>query len=563
MDNLSIIQNIRLFLISPSPMNPRKTFSQDELQELADNIRRQGLLQPITERPTEWYDSVEDGQVVSIPEKYEIVCGERRYRACSLNGMETIPCIVREMTDDEALDAMITENLQRKDVDPVEEAEAFNILSGRGQSVADLAARFGRSESYIRDRMRLVSLISPLQKALSGGLLPLRGAYLLSRLSEEDQNAFAEEELDEDIYTSMQLTVDDVTEWLDRKFMNLLRAPFQNGKDLAEEWNPKGKHFRRCQFCECNTSNQGCLFADMNTDEPQCTDEDCYSRKCDFFYNLFIQQYASRITVAGQAIRPGDVAIRAGSVWGAEDTKRLNDLKESMASRGWRVFTEKELPNRLWGSEADRKKALETGEAVEVIELDEMARQHMRPQIVCYRMASKVATSSPADPHFMVARLCERSASIENNARKQITACAKKHFDKDDYILRDDILEEWELDILAAIIFDKIPWTEQNELIDDAKNEHITYQDIKFMRESQDNLAEANNNAPKWTWTRRAIASYIMGEHKLSFLVEAASQISATVSAEVSDIRKKARERIDTINEELRDMGYDENGNRL
>lgn len=562
MNNPTTIQNIRLFLISPSPMNPRKTFSQDDLQELADNIARQGLLQPITVRPMIKGQVVVESKGVH-PDYYEIVCGERRYRACSLNKMETIPCIVREMTDDKALDAMITENLQRRDVDPVEEAEAFTILSGRGQSVADLAARFGRSESYIRDRMRLVSLIAPLQKALSGGLLPLRGAYLLSRLSQEDQNDFAEEEFDEDIYTSMQLTVDDVTEWLDRKFMNLLRAPFQNGKDLSEEWNPKGKYIRRCQFCECNTANQGCLFADMNTDEPQCTDEACYSRKCDIYYDQFIQQYASRITAAGQAIRPGDVAIRAGQVYGGDERKRLDDLKEKMALLGWRVFTEKELPYRLCGNDKDKKKALETGAAIEVIQLDEMARLHMRPELVYYSIASKSATSSPTDSHFMVARLCERAASIENNAKKQMTACAKKHFDKDEYILRDDILEEWELDILAAIIFDRIPWTEQDELIDGARNTNLTYKEIKNFREDQDNLAEANDDAPKWTWTRRAIASYIFGEHKQSYLVEAASQISGGVEAEIAGIRKKAQERIEAINDELREMGYDEKGNKI
>lgn len=107
------VKNIPTREIKPSPRNPRKTFDESAIKELAASIRQHGLLQPITVRPKDFW--------------YEIVMGERRYRAYCLNQQEstkfptTIPCIVREMTDEEALDAMITENLQRKDVDPIEE----------------------------------------------------------------------------------------------------------------------------------------------------------------------------------------------------------------------------------------------------------------------------------------------------------------------------------------------------------------------------------------------------------------------------------------------------------
>ena len=134
------IQKIPLSLVAPSPMNPRKTFDEEELQELADNIEKQGLLQPITVRPIKDAKAfaVVNGNADFHP-KYEIICGERRFRAFSrlsdkwiregvmdANGepdirFSDIPAIIREMNDDEAFDAMITENLQRKDVDPIEE----------------------------------------------------------------------------------------------------------------------------------------------------------------------------------------------------------------------------------------------------------------------------------------------------------------------------------------------------------------------------------------------------------------------------------------------------------
>ena len=106
-----MIQNVDIELIVPSPMNPRKHFDAEALSELSESIKQQGLLQPITVRP------------VNLSLQYEIVCGERRYRAAKMAGLPMIMANVREMTDAEAFDAMITENLQRRDVNPMEEAD--------------------------------------------------------------------------------------------------------------------------------------------------------------------------------------------------------------------------------------------------------------------------------------------------------------------------------------------------------------------------------------------------------------------------------------------------------
>ena len=106
------VQNLKVCDITPSAMNPRKTFDKDSLAELAENIKNQGLLQPITVRPVPEEASVKINKDGSTSEfKYEIVCGERRFRACKLNGMEYILGIVREMSDEEAFFAMVTENL--------------------------------------------------------------------------------------------------------------------------------------------------------------------------------------------------------------------------------------------------------------------------------------------------------------------------------------------------------------------------------------------------------------------------------------------------------------------
>ncbi len=136
-----------------SVYNPRKDMRQESLQELSDSIRQVGVLQPICVRP------MDDG--------FEIVYGERRYWAAALAELKYIPALVREMTDAEAEDAAITENLQREDVTPREEAAAYKraLDSGR-HSVESLVGKFGKSEAYIRARLKLNELIDVLAEQL-------------------------------------------------------------------------------------------------------------------------------------------------------------------------------------------------------------------------------------------------------------------------------------------------------------------------------------------------------------------------------------------------------------
>ena len=132
-----------------STYNPRKNFREDTLLELAESIKQSGVLQPICVRPRD--------------EGFEIVYGERRYWAAAMAGLKFIPALIRELSDAEAEDAAITENLQREDVRPREEAAAYKraLQSGR-HTVESLVGKFGKSEAYIRSRLKLCELIDAL-----------------------------------------------------------------------------------------------------------------------------------------------------------------------------------------------------------------------------------------------------------------------------------------------------------------------------------------------------------------------------------------------------------------
>ena len=171
------VTNIPLSLIQPSNYNPRKTFDEQGLTELADSIRQQGVLQPIGVR------------LIPDTDRYEIVFGERRYRASLIAGNENIPAVVFDsLSDKDAEEMAITENLQRQDIAPMEEANAFKLLIDSGRYDAQsLAVQVGKSVTYIRTRMRLTTLIPEIASLLDTDDITVGVASEICRYGEEIQ----------------------------------------------------------------------------------------------------------------------------------------------------------------------------------------------------------------------------------------------------------------------------------------------------------------------------------------------------------------------------------------
>lgn len=167
-----------------SASNPRKAILREELEELARSIATIGVLQPLTVRPLQ----------TSANRRYEIVIGERRWRAAKLANLTHVPCLVRTMTDVAALEAQIVENLQRRDIAPLEEAASYQALlkaTNNGATekigVADIAARIGKSPRYVYDRLELLKLSEPAKRELSEGKINAGHAAEIARLKPELQ----------------------------------------------------------------------------------------------------------------------------------------------------------------------------------------------------------------------------------------------------------------------------------------------------------------------------------------------------------------------------------------
>lgn len=144
--------------IRTSPFQPRRTFSPDDLRELVESIREKGILQPVIVRPT--------------PQGYELVAGERRLRAAQAAGVETVPAVVRKLSDREALETTIVENIQRADLNAIELAEGYQRLSHEfSLSQEEIARRVGKDRVTVANLLRLLKLPVPVKQAVVDGRL--------------------------------------------------------------------------------------------------------------------------------------------------------------------------------------------------------------------------------------------------------------------------------------------------------------------------------------------------------------------------------------------------------
>lgn len=202
------ITMVALANVQPSNYNPRKNFDETSLAELSESICRQGVLQPIGVRP------MGDG-------RFEIVFGERRYRASLMVGLEEIPAVVMDISDEMAEEMAITENLQRKDVTPIEEATAYQKLMDSGRyDVQSLSVQFGKGEDYIRTRLKFVSLIPEIAQLLEQDEITISVASEICRYGEDIQREVYDKHLKEDVqYNSWRgMKAADVARSIERQY---------------------------------------------------------------------------------------------------------------------------------------------------------------------------------------------------------------------------------------------------------------------------------------------------------------------------------------------------------
>jgi ParB family chromosome partitioning protein len=152
-------RSVPLAVLKPGRFNPRRNFAEAQLEELAASIRERGLVQPLVVRP-------------SSGDTYEIVAGERRWRAAQLANLHDVPVVVRSLSDQEAVEIAIIENVQREDLNAIEEGEGYKLLmDGHGYTQEDLAKVIGKSRSHLANTLRLLRLPDSVQELVRSGEL--------------------------------------------------------------------------------------------------------------------------------------------------------------------------------------------------------------------------------------------------------------------------------------------------------------------------------------------------------------------------------------------------------
>lgn len=172
--SLEEIVEINIDELRPNPYQPRKQFDEEALKELSESIKEHGVFQPII--------------IKKSIKGYEIIAGERRVRASKLAGKEKIPAIIRSFTDEQMMEIALLENLQREDLNAIEEAKAYELmLNNLNITQEELSKKVGKSRSHITNMLGLLSLPNSVQGMVSSGDISMGHARVLSKLSDEEQ----------------------------------------------------------------------------------------------------------------------------------------------------------------------------------------------------------------------------------------------------------------------------------------------------------------------------------------------------------------------------------------
>jgi ParB family chromosome partitioning protein len=268
--NATEYRNVSLSLLNESKTNPRRTFEELALKELAESIRTQGVLSPLLVRPLTEND-------------FEIIAGARRYRAAQIAEQSTVPVRIVDLSDAQAVEMSIVENLQRKDVHPLEEAQGFRALLDLEEpkySIEQIAAKVGKSAVFVASRVKLTDLVPASVEAFYADEIGVGHALLLAKLPADQQEA-ALSACFKEVYNGgskparILLPVRNLQFWIDSNILLVLKdAPF-NKRD-TQLFPAAGS----CADCPKRTGHNKLLFGDdLGRQGDRCTDPNCYQAK--------------------------------------------------------------------------------------------------------------------------------------------------------------------------------------------------------------------------------------------------------------------------------------------
>jgi ParB family chromosome partitioning protein len=315
MQDSSAFQFLAIDTIHESTTNPRRTFNEVKLCELAESIKHNGLIQPITVRPNN--------------QGFEIVAGARRYRAAQLAELFSVPARIVEIDDAQALEWQLVENSQRVDVHPYEEAQGFQrLLDIPGYDVAELVEKSGKSASHVYARLSFLQLIPTVAEAFTQERITASHANLIARLPQESQAEAFEQCWRKDWQDKEPhlLPAKHLAAWIQANlYLSLADAPFDREDSTL---NPSAG---ACVTCPRRSGYNTSLFCDVQGD--QCLDSVCYHSKVEAFLDREIAAHPGLVQIENgwrnpKEQRPG--AVQRGHVREIETVTDNPDAESEM-----------------------------------------------------------------------------------------------------------------------------------------------------------------------------------------------------------------------------------------
>ena len=278
-------RNVAVTALIESASNPRKRFDEKSLEELAASFKTQGVLAPLLVRELE-------------ESKYEVVAGARRLRAARLAELASLPVRVVKLTDAEAIEAQVVENLQREDIHPLEEALGFKALlelKEPAYTIANIAARAGKSEAYVYGRVRLADLIPSVAEAFLKDQITIGHALLIAKLpAAQQQEAFAASF--RGMWTSegnsqILIPIRELAAWIEANILlQLAASPFDKQDETLV---PQAGS---CANCPKRTGFNQLLFPDVRKDS--CTDPQCFRAKIDAYVSKTLESKPKLVQIS-------------------------------------------------------------------------------------------------------------------------------------------------------------------------------------------------------------------------------------------------------------------------
>ncbi len=547
--------NIPVAEIHPSDDNPRSGIDEESVKELAESVRVYGILQPVTIRPDEEYGAEAPWVMVS---------GHRRLLACKMLGLETIPAIIRDdISDDKAYDIMIVENLQRKDLTPLDEAVAFNelmtaypVTGYQGTTIKELAARFGKSEKYIRGRLALNKLVPELKDCLKAGTLTIGAAIYLAECTMDRQLEFLEEcnpimsEADRDTVLN-PMSIADVKDFIDGVSVRIAEKSFMEDPD--EKWITRS--LRKCAGCPFNSESQGALFADM-VSPGECSDESCMIEKIQAYARHVIEFWMPNFKHAHQMLEPGDIVLLVDrDPWFARGDAAdqlqacYDELKGLVDEFG--SFNPVKSGGRIYNTDAESRKG-----AIRVLRLRDLVAgergymQYWRPGKV---NSDPLAPQEPthSDIHRRLGALYDKRQEEIYKALEPMSKTAVETWFATD---REEVnLPPFLRDFIAYHLINEMSWQNQRELIGSDTSLKAVQ---RFMKEHafEDVIKAA-------VMDRITNGQAYYRTYLIQMIMEGCAGSSCAES--IAGIYDKYQPKVDKLIAQLNNMGYDEYDNPL